>query len=390
MQVFKAFFKIIKKHLPQLSIYIVIFAGISILFSSNAKPTQNMGFSGSQAKIAVLNRDGDSPVAEGLTSYLSKTCELVELEDKKESLQDALYFRNAEYIVTIPSGFSQAFMEGTDPTIEKAAIPDSTSALFVDLLIDRYFQTLRLYTDCLPQLTQQQLVNNCLEDLNETVEVTLKQFSLESPQQQGAPFYFRYMGYIMLAIITLGISSILMVFQQKDLNRRNLCSPISNRSVNLQLALGCLIFSVSCWIIFLFFSVLLYGDFLLHSQLFGLFCLNSLALTLVCISIGFLVGIFIKSYNTQSAVSNVISLGMSFFCGVFVPQEVMPSSVLAVARFLPIYWYVDANDSISTLPSFSWEQVQPIISSILIQLGFAAAIFAVALAASKQRRQREA
>jgi len=34
---------------------------------------------------------------------------------------------------------------------------------------------------------------------------------------------------------------------------------------------------------------------------------------------------------------------MSFICGVFVPQSILSAGLLNVARFLPLYWMVCAN-----------------------------------------------
>ena len=57
-----------------------------------------------------------------------------------------------------------------------------------------------------------------------------------------------------------------------------------------------------------------------------------------------------------------------------------------IASFTPIYWYVKASNDIHNLIIFSSENLKPILSSMLIQLGFAAAIFAVTLVIIKQKR----
>jgi ABC-2 type transport system permease protein len=90
--------------------------------------------------------------------------------------------------------------------------------------------------------------------------------------------------------------------------------------------------------------------------------------------------------GSQAGAINVITLGMSFLGGVFVPQSVMSKSVLSVGRFLPSYWFVRANDAIGELSRFDPGSLRPIYGSILIQLGFAAALFSVALLLSKERR----
>ena len=39
-------------------------------------------------------------------------------------------------------------------------------------------------------------------------------------------------------------------------------------------------------------------------------------------------------------ISNILGLGMSFLCGIFVPQSMLGEKVLAIGRFLPAYWNV--------------------------------------------------
>jgi len=118
----------------------------------------------------------------------------------------------------------------------------------------------------------------------------------------------------------------------------------------------------------------------------GFYCLNTLAFTVVCASIGFLVGSFVKSESTQAGAVNVLSLGMCFLGGAFVPQSVMSKPVLAVAKFLPSYWFIRANDAIGDLAAFTSGSLHPIYGDIMIQMGFAVTIFSVALLLSKERR----
>ncbi|HBK85393.1 MAG TPA: hypothetical protein DDZ53_05120 [Firmicutes bacterium] len=64
----------------------------------------------------------------------------------------------------------------------------------------------------------------------------------------------------------------------------------------------------------------------------------------------------------------------------------MQPSVLVFAKFLPTYWYIKANDALAALGRITPESLQPIYSSMLIQLAFAVAIFSITLFLSKERR----
>jgi ABC-2 type transport system permease protein len=117
-----------------------------------------------------------------------------------------------------------------------------------------------------------------------------------------------------------------------------------------------------------------------------LVCINALAFTIAALSISYLVGLLIKNRNAQSAAANVLSLGLCFTSGVFVPQELLSEKALTIASFNPVYWYVKANNTIGSLSNFSFNNLSSVLTYILIELGFAIAIFSVVLVIGKQKR----
>lgn len=164
-----------------------------------------------------------------------------------------------------------------------------------------------------------------------------------------------------------------------------MCTPVPRRRMNMALVAGHAIFAFACWALLAVFSVVLYGSSLLGSGLLRYYLANSLAFTVVAAAIGLAVGNFVRTGSAQSGAVNVIALGMSFLCGVFVPQSIMSPAVLNVSKFLPAYWYIRANDTITALTSFDGARLAPVYQSVMIQLGFAAAIVSVTLLMSKER-----
>lgn len=387
MQVFKAYFKVLRKSMVGMAIYLVVYLALSVMFSTNASSPQVIDFTQSKPSITVINRDEGGHIAQGLVDYLAETNQLVSYPDDPMQLQDALFYRNVEYIAIIPPGFSETFLATGEAEIEKVIVPDSRSSYYVDLGIDRYLNTMRLYQQFGMKGEPTQLVAAVAEDLATVpTVVTLQNVGVEQTTAQGYVYYYSYYAYVSLALVILGVSSIMLAFNQPDLRRRNHCSPLPLRSMNAQLAAGHGVFAMSCWAILILFSLILYGQGLLSSGLLWLYCLNSFVFTLVGTSIGFLVGSFVRSYNAQAATVNVVAMGMSFVCGVFVPQSIMQPSVLAMAKFLPTFWYIKANDALAALNEITAESLSPIYNSMLIQLAFAVAIFSITLFLSKERR----
>ena len=186
-------------------------------------------------------------------------------------------------------------------------------------------------------------------------------------------------------ILILGISSLMLVFNDKNLRQRNACSPLSNASFNQQLILFVLLFTGFTWAVMvticLFFS---FNHGLDTNAIY--FLINSLVFSVCAASISYLIGLVVKNANVIPAVCNVVTLGLSFFSGVFVPMELLGDSVLKIASFTPTYWYVAANNHIAALRQFNLTSLQPILNCLLMQLGFALAFFTIALVLSKKRK----
>ena len=92
------------------------------------------------------------------------------------------------------------------------------------------------------------------------------------------------------------------------------------------------------WLAFVILGVVLNGA--LYSGRLWLVVLNSLLFALFASVLAMFASEFSPSGTIVNILTQVSSLGMCFLCGVFVGQELLGSGVLAVARFLPAYWYI--------------------------------------------------
>lgn len=385
MQVFKLCMKIIRQNLPSMMIYVVVFLGIAILISTANTREPAGGFSQTKTDIAFFSAE-NTPLTEGLKKELSKTCNFAAISDETEKLQDALYFRSVTYIIHIPKGFTEGFLRGDDVKISKTIVPDSVSARYTDLAVSQYLNTARLYTKSLNGISQEELVSHISADLAANTPVELKTTAAKTDQNSFSTYYFNYLAYALSAVLILGITAIMMVFNNLDLKRRNSCSPVHSGSINLQFILANLVFTFVCWVI------MVGACFALSPSALGTpnalwFLLNSGVFTLCLSNISYVIGSLMKTRNAISAVCNVVTLGPCFISGVFVPQQFLNDTVLKIASFTPTYWYVKANNQISELTAFNYSTLSPSLFCMVVELGFAAAFLAIALAIGKQRQR---
>lgn len=385
MQVYKALFKVILKNIGQMIIYIAVFISLAAALANTNTDTSGASFTDTKVNIAFINNDTNSKLSEGLESYLGKNCNIVNIPDNTQKLQDALFFRTVSYIVRVPDGFSEDLLAGRPVQLQKTETPGSASAVFLDNLINKYLNTAKVYSESVKNLSQEQLLSYIDKDLSQGTDVRMGSSREAVSVNEKRSYYYNYMAYSLYAVLILGVCSIMMAFNNKDLKKRNLCTPVRLRSMNFQLILGNLTFAVAVWFILILASIIMYGSSMFTTK--GLLLLlNSFIFTFAVLSISFLLGNIIKSKGAMSAAANVVALGTSFISGVFVPQALLGSTVLKIASFTPNYWYVKSNNIITGMSNMDMENLAPIFINMLIVIGFAAAVFAVTLVIIKQKR----
>lgn len=385
MQIYKAFFKVIYKNLSQIMIYVVIFIFLAMAFANTNSKSAYTNFTETKVNIVFINHDTNSRLVEGLKDYLSKNTNIEDIPDDTQKLQDALFFREVEYIVRVPKGFTDGLLSGETLQLEKTTVPGSTSEIYLDSIINKYLNTAKTYADNMENLSEEQLLSYIHKDLAQKTEVVLNNSVEQSSKNEKIGFYFNYMAYSLFAILILGVSSVMLVFNNTDLKKRNLCSPVKLRNMNFQMILGNLSYAILAWFAMIFASFIMYGSYMVTAR--GLLLLlNSFVFTLAALSISFLIGNVIKSKGAMSAASNVVSLGTCFISGVLVPQALLGKTVLTIASFTPNYWYVKSNNSIANLVNFNMENLTPIFLNMLIIIGFAVAVLTVTLVVIKQKR----
>lgn len=386
MQVYKLILKILYKNKTSMLIYMGVFLFFAILSAVSSRNSEINTLSSTKIKFAVLNEDKDSEIVKGLKSYLSKQAILVPLSKDKEEQQDALFYRKAEYILKIPSGFTDAVMNGEIIQINKTTVPDASSGIFMDMLVNKYLNTSKIYVGNVQNLTQNEVVKHVLDDLSNKTPVVFQNDSNNNKTNLFAGYYFKFLTYSQFSILILGICSVMIVFNDTDLKKRNYASPVKLSSINLQLVLACFTFAIISWLVTIIPSFIMFNS-VVTSKTGVILILSSLLFTLTALSISVLIASFIKSRNAMTAAANVVSLGSSFIGGVFVDQMFLGKNVLTLGSFTPTYWYVKAVDATVRLSQFSYVDLKPILVNLLVVAGFGVSSLMICLVYLKQKRQ---
>ncbi len=383
MPVFKLCLKIFKKNIPVMSIYFGVFILVSFIMMSNASGAQ-LGYSDVKTDIAILAEE-ESVLIDGLKTSLSDVANFIEIGDERSEIQDALYFRRVGYILRIPSGFTAEFLAGDTPTLAKTVVPGSNSNIYIDMNIEQYLNTARLYANAMPDMDLGELTDEVLNDLAQDTNVSMLSGERIYGEQGMMQYYFNYLAYTFMFVLILGISTIMLVFNNLIIKRRNACSPISASKINFQFYLANMFFTLVSWLILVSLS-LVFGRKELSNPNTLYFVLNSLIFAITASGISFFIGNLVKGREAINAVANVFTLGTCFISGVFVPQVLLGEGVLRIASFFPTYWYVKANAQIAGISNLSWSNLNGVGNTFLVQIGFAAAFFILAMVVGKRKQ----
>ena len=381
MQVFKQYFKIIKKSvLGSLFLYAFIFIAITLLFS-NAGSNSPSDFETTKCDVAIFNED-NSVLAKNLENFIKENSSSVTIDNNEQSIRDSLFFRESELVITIPKGFGAAFQSDTPLMLQTQSIPDSTSSIFVKNMINNYLVTTELYIKG-SNINDMNKINDLLEkDLTKDTTVNLSVGS-NLKEKNATYYYFNYLSYPLLCMLILGISLITGIFNTKDLKMRNLCSPINISKFNMQLFLGHIVLSFCIWLLFIIISFIMYSGEM--STINGVFhMINSFIFTLTALSLSFFIG-NIAPKSSVSAICNCVSLGSCFLGGAFVPQEMLSSFVIKFSVINPVYWYIKLNDTISSMSNFTMDSLKPIFFEFMILIAFALAFLSLGLVTIKEK-----
>lgn len=345
MTVFKTFFKIVRKHKGLILLYTVMlisFGGIN-LSSRDMSDT----FTSSKPDILIINRDEEVGVTKNLVNYLENNANIINIENNENKINDALFYRDVNYIIYIDKGYREKVLNNENPVINIKSTNDYNASL-ASILLEEYLNIQNTYnkvTDNEEELIS--LINNTLENKVNT-EVLSK---VDKSTQNRIARYFNFASYSILATIIFIISLVNTSFKDINVNKRIVVSSMDYRRHNSLLLKSSLVYVLFIWILFSVLALILLGKPLLSLK--GLlYILNTLIFSVGALAFGLLISSFINK-NSVGGVVNVVALGSAFLCGAFIPTEFLGSSVLKLAHILPTYYFINTNNSISSAESIS-------------------------------------
>ena len=380
MTVFKTYLKILRKNIIMIlvfSLLLVIFGGLRM-----DSEDKSLSFSAVKPDVLIVNKDEEKGITKGFIKYIKDNSNTPEVEDNEDARNDALFYNEADYIIYIPEGFNEDFMNGKVDKIEVKK-GNNFNGSYAEMMINRYLKLASSYrykTKDANELVK--IVDKSLKN-NTKIEVTTK---LDTDSLSSAEFFFNFESYSILTCLIFIISLIQTIFNEQKIRKRTVISSTSYKNINRILLMSNLLYALTIWVAYFILAIFILGDILWTSNGI-LYIINSFIHLITVTSLAFLIGTLVTNKDVVNGVTYVVSIGASFLCGVFVPLEYLPDGVVKLAHVLPTYYYVKSNSIITTLEEINMTTLKPLLMNSAILLGSALVFMILSNIVSNKKRK---
>lgn len=354
MTVFNTFWKVIKKYkgfIILFTVMLVAFGGINTQ-TTNAPTT----YADTKPDILIVNNDENKGLTKNLVTYLTKNSNVVKIKDDEDARNDALFYRDVNYIIYIPENYRSDILAGKTPEIEIKSAKDYTSS-FTEMMLKRYLKTQSIYQkyyqdeDLLIDAINKNMANS------PTITMTSK---VDTNLTSKVSRYFNFSSYSIMAVIIFIVCTALASFNETTLKKRTVISSMNYKKYNLNLLKASSIYGLIVWILYCLIALILFGKNIL--TITGLlFALNALVFTFSVLTLALLISSLTSNKNAINGIMNVLALGSAFLCGAFIPTEWLPETVVKISHIFPAYWFVNSNDIFASLETISLETLKPVL-----------------------------
>lgn len=359
MTVFKTYWKIVKKNIGIIILYTVM---LLVFGTMNLKTNKNsFEYVSSKPDIIIVN-NSSGIITDNLISYLKANANVKNITDETD-IDDAVFFRDANYVIYIPKDFESKLESGKEVNIDIKTNNSYDSYIASELLnkyLDVFSKYMNLYNDKV--LAIQKLDNT----LNKKAGVVIEN---KTNLNSKTSLFYNFSSYSIMAIVIYIICLVLSSFNDEKISKRTNVSGMNYKTFNNYLYISSFTFTFIIFIVYLILSFLILKNSILNINGF-LYSLNMFIFFIVSFTMAILISNLVKSKGAISGVVNVISLGSAFLCGAFIPVKYMPSFALKIAHIFPTFYFIDNNEYIASLQNFDKSSYEFVLKNFIIMIIF--------------------
>lgn len=377
MTVFNTFWKVINKYKGTIILFtvmLVAFGGINTTTSNNS-----LDFANDKPDIIIINNDQNKGLTKNLISYLKENTNVKNI--KEEEIDDALFYRQVNYIIYIPKNYRNDILSGINPKIDIKTTGDYDSSL-AEMILTRYLKTQEVYSKTTSN--EQELIEKINTNLKTKSEVSITS-TVNTDKTSKVSRYYNFASYSIMYTIIFIICMVLSSFNEKVIKKRTIISSMNYKSHNKLILKASFLYSIIVWLLFMILGIILFPDTVISLR--GLiYTINAFIFTFASLTLALLISSLSSNKNVITGIANVVCLGSAFLCGAFIPTTWLPETVIKVSRVFPTYWYVNSNDLLSNLEKINLNSLEPIIINMLVVLLFSLIFIVLTNIISKKKQ----
>ena len=359
MTIFKTYWKIVKKNIGIIILYTVM---LLVFGTMNLKANKNsFEFISSKPDIIIVN-NSSGIITDNLISYLKTNANVKNITNEND-IDDAVFFRDANYVIYIPKEFENKIENGKEFNIDIKTNNSYDSYIASELLnryLDVFSKYMNLYNDKI--LAIQKLDNT----LNKKASVIIEN---KTSLNSKTSLFYNFSSYSIMAIVIYIICLVLSSFNDEKISKRTNVSGMNYKTFNNYLYISSFTFTFIIFIVYLILSFLILKSSILNINGI-LYSLNMFIFFIVSFTMAILISNLVKSKGAISGVVNVISLGSAFLCGAFIPVKYMPSFALKIAHIFPTFYFIDNNEYIASIQNFDKASYDFVLKNFIIMIVF--------------------
>ncbi len=385
MTVFKGALRIAIRQKFLIILYLVIFMALGIMITISKDNSSTLGYEKESIAMAVIDRD-KSELSYAITGILEASQNVVDIEDDEKTIREELYYSNIEYALIIPEDFEKNYPEAienedtTDNLLLGTGRPTSNASYYIENIVDSYLSGINLY------IKAGYSIEEAIENMK-SIDISKDNVSIIEGNEESSKLSvgFMILPYVLIALSCFIIGFIMLEYQKPEIKKRLEVSAVSSFRRSAQLMLSVLTIGIIIFVISLVLVNILNPGKVFNDTNIGYYMVNLIIMVINSIAIAFFVASVSINSNAVNGLANVLSLGMSFLCGVFVPVSLLSRSVIKISKMIPVYWYENNNSILGMHKELSNNQMSQIKEGYIKQLIGALIIFAIAFIIQKIR-----
>ncbi len=378
MTVFNTFWKVINKYKGTIILFTVMliaFGGINTTTSNNS-----LDFTNNKPDIVIINNDQNKGLTKNLIAYLKENTNVKDIKDEEE-IDDALFYRQVNYIIYIPKNYRNDILSGINPKIDIKATDDYDSSL-AEMILKKYLKTQEVYSKTTSN--EQELIEKINTNLKTKSEVSITS-TVNTDKTSKVSGYYNFASYSIMYTIIFIICMVLASFNEKTIKKRTIISSMNYKTHNKLILKASFLYSIIVWLLFMILGIILFPDTVISLR--GLiYTINAFIFTFASLTLALLISSLSSNKNAITGIANVVCLGSAFLCGAFIPSTWLPETVIKISRIFPTYWYVNSNDLLSSLEKINLNSLEPIIINMLVVLLFSLIFIVLTNIISKKKQ----